>query len=352
MKRIKKIIGLIAFLAIAAITIITLKHNKGIAAKKIFTYDKSKPINVITEKVQSTSLNSEDLYSGTFQPVKEVKVSADIQGKITKVLVENGELVEEGQPLLKIDQSMIVLKRDAINTKINGLEKDIKRYKSLVEADAIQGVKLEKALLGLETAKVEMATIQEQLNKTTVIAPFDGVITAKLTEKGAFAAPGIPLFQLSDIEQLKFTVFVSENKIMDFHFNDTLQITVDAKPGEKISGAVTMIGCKANKAMNFPVEITVDNESVQLKAGMFGYVSTDDSGNVDQGILIPLSSVMGESDSSMVYLVESGKAKLQKIQLNGAIGRKAIVKNGLSPNDEIVVEGMTNLFDGANVITK
>ena len=260
--------------------------------------------------------------------------------------------MKKGQSLLELDKSMIVLQLQAVNTKIKGLEKDIERYQSLVESNAIQGVTLEKALLGLEAASIERATIQEQLNKSTVRSPFDGVITAKLTEVGAFAAPGVPLFQLTDISSLKFTILVTENEINNFKHNDTIQLSVDAIPNETFIGKVSMIGSKANKAMNFPVEISIDNKSMRIKAGMFGRATTYSSHGANQGILIPLSAIIGETSAPKVYIVESGKAILRDIQLDGTIANKAIIKSGLNADDVIIVEGITNVFDGANVITK
>lgn len=349
---IKRIVGFLIFAAIVGVTMVTLMSNKEIAAEKIYEYDKSEPINVITHQVKLNPLITEQRYSGTFQPNKEVKLSADTQGKITKVSVDNGDIVKEGQPLLELDKSMTALQLEAVNTKISGLEKDIQRYKSLVESNAIQGVKLEKAQLGLDAAKIERATVQEQLNKATVRAPFDGVITAKLTEKGAFAAPGVPLFQLTDIATLKFTLLVTEYEVNKFQRNDTIQITVDALSNKMFNGVATMIGSKANKSMNFPVEISVNNKSLHTKAGMFGHAKTSVSLGSQEGILIPLSAIIGETVAPKVYVVKSGKAKLRDVELGGTIGNKAIVKKGLSTDDAVIVEGITNLFEGANVITK
>lgn len=348
----KKIIGLLVLSAIVVITIVTLMNNKKIVADKVYEYDKSEPIKVTTQTVKLNHLDRKKHYSGTFQPNKEVKLSADAQGKIVNVLVENGDFVKKGQSLLELDKSMIVLQLQAVHTKIKGLEKDIERYQSLVESNAIQGVTLEKALLGLEAAAIERATIQEQLNKSTVRSPFDGVITAKLTEVGAFAAPGVPLFQLTDISSLKFTILVTENEINNFKHNDTIQLSVDAIPDEIFIGKVSMIGSKANKAMNFPVEISVDNKSMRIKAGMFGRATTYASHGANHGILIPLSAIIGETSAPKVYIVESGKAILRAIQLDGTIANKAIIKSGLNADDVIIVEGITNVFDGAIVITK
>ncbi len=351
-KNIQRIIGLIVLLAIVIVTVVTLKNNKEIAAEKVYEYDKTEAIHVITQRVEQTSFNNQSAYSGNFAPNKEVKLSADIQGKITKVFVTNGDEVKVGQPLLQLDQSVLKLQLEAVNTKIRGLEKDIERYQSLMASNAIQGVKLEKAELGLDAAKIERATIQEQLNKTTVRASFDGIITAQLTEEGAFAAPGVPLFQLTDISTVKLTLSVTEYEINAFQRKDSVQVQVDALPNEEFMGIVSMVGSKSNKSMNFPVEISVDNPSMRIKAGMFGHAKTAVSSESKDVVSIPLSAIIGETTDPKVYIVDAGVAKLQSIQTGGTVGNKIMVKEGLKSGDVIVTEGITTLFEGANVTTK
>ena len=87
---------------------------------------------------------------------------------------------------------------------------------------------MEKTELGLKSAKVQRATILEQISKTTIKAPFAGIVTAKLTEEGAYAAPGVPLIQITDISQLKFTVNVPENELSQFKMNQNYSLQADA----------------------------------------------------------------------------------------------------------------------------
>src|SRR5690606_6734831 len=94
--------------------------------------------------------------------------------------------------------------------------------------DAIQGIQLEKAQLGLKSAKVQRKTILEQISKTNVYAPFSGIVTMKFVETGAFAAPGMPLIQVSDISRLRLTVNVPENDLRLFDMNKNYSVKADA----------------------------------------------------------------------------------------------------------------------------
>lgn len=215
----KKVLYVIIPLAVIAIAVIKLKTNKEIAQKKVYKYDKSQVINVQVDTVQLDNVNAEFSYSGTFEPNKETKISAEIQGKINAILVDVGSVVSKGQSLVLLDNSLLRLQLQSIEVQIEGLEADVIRYSILAKADAIQGVQLEKAALGLKSARVQKATLLEQINKTTIKAPFNGVVTAKLSEEGAFAAPGVPLLQITDITNLKFTINVAENDLKQFKLN-------------------------------------------------------------------------------------------------------------------------------------
>lgn len=348
----KKVLYVIIPLAIIAIVIIKLKTNKEITQSKVYQYDKEQAINVQADTLQIENVNAEFSYSGTFEPNKETKISAELQGKINEVLVDVGSVVNKGQSLVLLDNSLLKLQLQTIEVQIEGLEADVNRYTILAKADAIQGVQLEKAELGLKSAKVQRATLLEQINKTTIKAPFNGVVTAKFSEEGAYAAPGVPLLQITEITNLKFTVNVPENELSKFKLNQSYSLTVDAYPEIQLTGKATMIGSKANMGSSFPVQFSVNNTSdLKIKSGMFGKVIFKNDIQ-EKGIIISSSAIVGSENQPQVYLIKNGKAILQNIVISKKIQNKSVVSSGLKTGDVIVTNGLINLFDGANVTVK
>ena len=348
----KKIIGIIALIAVIALVFFKLKSNKETSESKVYQYDKEQPIAVSADTIRLQTIDDTNAYTGTFEPNKETKISADIQGKINTVLVDVGSNVSKGQTLIQLDNSLLKLQLQTVEVQIEGLEDDVKRYTILTEADAVQGVQLEKAKSGLKATKVQKATLLEQISKTTIKAPFNGVVTAKLNEEGGFAAPGIPLLQITDISTLRFTVNVPENDLVQFQNNQIYKISADAYPDISLSGKVTMSGSKANMGNSFPVQFQVANtKNLTIKSGMFGKVNLSDI-KQEQGILIPASAIMEENGKAKVYLIKNGKAVLQTIIISRNIGNKTLVSGGLNENDVIVTNSFINLFDGANITTK
>lgn len=348
----KKALYVIIPLAVIAIVVIKLKNNKEITQNKVYQYDKEQAINVQADTLQIENVNAGFSYSGTFEPNKETKISAEIQGKINEVSVNVGSVVSKGQSLVLLDNSLLKLQLRSIEVQIEGLEADVNRYTILAKADAIQGVQLEKAELGLKSAKVQKATLLEQINKTTIKAPFNGVVTAKLSEEGAFAAPGIPLLQITDITNLKFTINVPENDLKHFKLNQSYSISTDAYADISLTGKATMIGSKANIGSSFPVQFSVNNTSdLKIKSGMFGKVNLKNN-TQERGIIISSSIIVGSENQPQVYLIKNGKSVLQNITISDKMQNKAVVSNGLNEGDVIVTNGFINLFEGANITVK
>lgn len=348
----KKVLYIIIPVVIIAIVVIRLKTNKETTQGKVYQYNKEQAIHVQTDTLQLENVNAEFYYSGTFEPNKETKISAEIQGKINEVLVDAGSVVNKGQSLVQLDNALLKLQLQTIEVQMEGLEADVKRYSVLAKADAIQGVQLEKAELGLKSAKVQRATLLEQINKTTIKAPFNGVITTKLSEEGAFAAPGVPLLQLTDISVLKFTVNVPEKELSKFKLNQNYSITADANSDILLTGKVTMVGSKANMGSSFPIQLTLNNTSdLKIKSGMFGKVLIKNE-MPEKDLVFSSAALQGNVNQPQVYVVKNGKAVLQNIVVANRTKDKAVVSSGLTEGDIIVTNGFINLFDGANVSVK
>lgn len=346
----KKAIWIIIGIVLVGLGIFKLATNKKISENKVYHYDKESPITVTIDTVRLQSIDNSTTYTGTFEPNKETKISTDIQGKINSLLVDIGDVVTTGQILVQLDNALLKLQLQTIKVQIEGLEDDVTRYVILTEADAIQGIQLEKARLGLKTAKIQKETLLEQINKTTIRAPFKGIITAKFNEEGGFAAPGTPLLQVTDISTLRFTINVPESSLSQFQLNQTYEVSADAYPNTPLSGKVLMVGSKANIGNSFPIQFQIENtKESDIKSGMFGKVLLP-SNLQEKSILIPSSAILKEMQQEQVYVVRNGKAVLQAITTSKTIGDKELVSAGLKEGDLIITHGFINLFENANVI--
>ncbi len=346
----KNIINILILIALVVLIVLKLKENKQKADARVYHYDREQPILIQSEKVAAKSLDIKRSLTGNFVSQKDGRINADVQGKIIAVKVKEGDYVKKGQLLIKLDPTLLVAKKRALNVKIKGFQDDVKRYKVLVEANALPAIKLEKAQLGLRGAIAERSGVLDQIKKTNIYAPFSGYITMKMTEVGSFAAPGMPLLQLTDTHQLQFTLNVSEGDLDLFEMNKIYDINADALPGQTIKGKLTMIGSKSNRANEYTVKFDVVNSNNQIKSGMFGTVKIEKNLGSDV-ILIPATLIRGSKNNPQVYVIKNGKSVLKNIVIAKRIDNSVVVKEGLKVGDEVVSAGFVNLFDGANVTT-
>ncbi len=348
----KKLLYILIVLGIVTVIIFRLQGNKKLAENKIYQYDKEQPIQVQADTVKEQSSTTDYTYTGMFEPNRESKLSADVPGKIIRYFAEAGDVVKQGQPLIKLDDALLKLQLSSVALQITGLEADVKRYSILTAADAIQGVQLEKAELGLASAKVQYSTLVEQINKTIISAPFSGVVTLKMSEAGAYAAPGIPLIQLTDISQLRFTINVPEGDLNAFTTGKNYTVGADAYPGLTLSGKTTLVGSKGNAGNSFPVQFMVTNTpDYKIKSGMFGKILLREKTN-NNAILIPAAAIIGSEIQPQVYIIRQGKARLQNIVVAGRVNDKVQVQSGIGEGDILITGGFINLFENANVTVK
>jgi len=348
----KKIISILILLALVAIVVVQLKGNKSIAENRVYIYDKEQAIIVNALKVKNEVVDAQYKFTGTFDADKEARINADIQGKIVRYFVDQGSTVKKGQKLVQLDAALLQLKLQAVDVQIEGLEADVKRYQILSDAEAIQGVKLEKTQMGLKAAKIQKRTLQTQIGKTTVKAPFDGIVTMKMSEAGSFAAPGVPLLMLSNIKSLRFKINVPENDLELFQLNESYKIVSDAYPDMELTGKVISKGSKGNMGNSFPIQFALENtKDLQIKSNMFGKVVMNDV-STKEAITISASAIVGSDLEPKVYVVENGKATLKPISVARRFQNKVVVGSGLKNGDQIITSGFINLFDGANVTVR
>jgi len=348
----KKILWITIGVGLVVVMILKLRNNKETTQMMVYHYDKEKPITVEADTIRIQSIDEGTSYTGVFEPDKETKISADVQGKIEAVLVDLGQFVHKGQPVVQLDNSLLKLQLQSVDVQIEGLESDVKRFATLTKADAVQGIQLEKAQLGLKAAEVQKATLAEQISKTTIRAPFNGVVTAKFNEEGAFAAPGVPLLQITDISLLRFTINVPERDLKKFQLNQSYDVAADINPDISLRGKVAMIGSKSNLGNSFPVQFQVANTNHQaIKAGMFGKVIFK-AAQQKEGIVIPTSAIIETGEDTQVYLIKEGKAVIQNVKISGNLGSQSFVSDGLKEGDIIITTGFINLSDGMNVSIK
>lgn len=289
--------------------------------------------------------------NGKIQPVTEVKISPDVSGEIVELNVEEGDRVLKGDLIIKIKQDVYISARDRAEASLNSIkaqylqqEAQFRRIEAAYERNvqlygrkAISEQEYETSLADYQVAKEQLsaarfdiagaeATLQEaeeNLVKTTIYSPIDGIVSSLSVEKGERVVgtsqmAGTEMLRIADFAQMEVLVDVNENDIIRVAHGDTAIISVDAWPDKEFSGIVTKV---ANSAKNID-EVSADqvtNFEVTVEILQDSYKALADS------VFMPFRPGM----SASVEILTSVKDSVLKVPLQ-AVAARDDVGTGIS----------------------
>lgn len=207
-----------------------------------------------------------------------------------------------------------------------------------------------EAQAALETARAQLALVQDNLERSVVKAPMAGVIQQRSVVEGQFVKQGDPvaLMVQSDPLRLKFTV--PESRASRLQKDMKLSFSVPAYSNRDFLGDVYDIGAFADQETREVIcWARVDNRDGLLKPGFFAHVELQVESR-DQAMVVPLAAVLPTEAGMTAYVIEDGVAQRRAVKTGLQVTGDAIeVLDGLAPGEQLVVEGMSALQDGVPV---
>jgi RND family efflux transporter MFP subunit len=340
----------IIIIVLILLTVFQLMKNKNKIAKEIYIHDTSTPILVEEGRAEIHTFDSQFSFLGTFEPNRTNLIGSEGQGKIISLNVQEGQFINQGAILLQLDNDMLQYQLENLDVSIESQTNDLDRLTVLAKSEAVPAVQLEKARLALKSSQIQRKQVLKQLSGNVLKAPFSGVITKKLVDLGSVVGMGTPVFEITDISQLKLTVSVPERDIQNFVLNQQVSVDVDVLPGKSFSGKVSLIGIQADKMHNFKVQVLVANTNKELRSGMFATTRLVSSNSVTV-LSVPRKALVGSTKNPAVYIIKDGKAALTYFTAGTSDGDFIEVINGLTKDDRIILKGQVNLTAGSPVKT-
>lgn len=338
----------LAVLALIGLVVAKLLSNADKAKKKIYIHDMNAAVLVETSQPQMHTFESAFSYLGTFDAMHQNNVAAEGSGKLIELLVKEGDRVNKGQVLAKLDDELVNLQIENAKLNIAQLKNDAARFANLRKEQAVSSMEAEKMELALKTAEVQLKQLQKQLRGTKVLAPFSGVVTKKMADLGSMVMPGTPIVELTDIAELKLSISVPERDVMKFKKGQKVSVHVDALD-QTLSASIYSISVQADALHNFKVQVLVRNTAANpVYAGMYGTVLLENNQKVS-ALAVPRKALIGSTKKPQIYVVRAGKARLTPFSPGTSDGNFIEVVSGLSQDDQIVVKGQVNLEDNMNI---
>lgn len=281
----------------------------------------------------------------------EAPVLARVSGEVVEILVEEGDAVEEGQVLARLDGERLRLQMLEAKANLEKTRKSYERYvqlheRGLVSASTFEGLKFDMAALN---ASYELKRLN--YNYTKIRAPIAGVVSSRDIKLGQHVMAGAPAFRITDTSDLVAYLSIPQTELAKISAGDTAKVRVDAMPELEFDASIARISPTIDpRNGTFRATATIHNDSGDLVPGMFGRFRIAYEKHAD-ALLIPVAALIEEDNETVVYVVYDGLASRRAVEIGIRSDGLVEVLKGLDANDMIVVSGQSGLRDGAKVLT-
>ena len=286
----------------------------------------------------------EAVYTSTVQAYVKNNIAPQMAGRITKINVEIGDFVKEGQILAEIDKAQLL----QAQLQLQNQEVELQRLKSLYEEGGLSQSDYDAIQMQYNVLKTQVENLVEN---TTLRSPINGVVTARNYDVGDMYAMSMPIFTVEQIVPVKLLVGISETDYSKVKKGDSVEVTADAIPGKTFYGKINRIYPTVDPTTRtFTAEVKIDNAYKTLRPGMF--VRATVNFGVNNSVVIPDVAVVKQQGSGerFVYVLNSdGTVTYTKVVLGRRMGTEYEVLEGIEDGATIVTGGQIRLKDGIKV---
>lgn len=287
--------------------------------------------------------------AGSVEPTVTQPIASKVMGRLTAVLVDEGDTVRKGQVLARLEAGDLQSSVDEAQARHKWAQAQYARTQELVKQHFVAPVELDRARADLDAAQATVKRTQSLRDVLTLVAPADGTILKRDGEVGQVIPAGQVLMTMSCCAPLRATVDVDEEDIGRVHKGQLVVLRADALPGQTLQGQVSDITPKGDPiSRSYRVRIKLGSTQ-GLLAGM-----TVEANLVltqrDKALLVPSTAVQKDTDQKdTVWVVHNGRAHRQPIQVGIAGTAKTEVLSGLADGAQVVTLPTPDLLEGRAV---
>ncbi len=314
------------------------------------------PSRVVVADISQQEIAATSRLVGVIDFDRVSKVSGEVSGLITEQHVREGLVVKAGEPLVTLNTDFIEKDMDIKRTQqaqftadLQKLAATLKRLESLLQKNSASRQAYDEALYDhrslvkkLETLDLELERLQLRVAKSTVRAPFDGVVLEKLKESGEWLDPGTAVCTLASSHDLVVKAAISENMVRYQRPGESLAVTVNALDIQLQGTAQTISPVARRRSKSATLKVAVPYHRGMIR-NMSATVEVP-SGEARLMLMLPRDALVRNRGADFVYTVEDGKAKMVSVDVLTRRGNQAgVASPSLKPGMKVVVDGNDRL---------
>lgn len=291
------------------------------------------------------------VYSGTapIEAFAQADVIAKVPGEVREILVEEGDDVENGQILARLDGDRLRLELNESQARLRKLQRDFKRNKDLREKGLISEGDFEKIQYELEAMQASYNLASLELDYTQIRAPINGVVSQRYIKLGNTIEIGAPIFRVTSFEPLVAYLYIPEREYRQIASGQPVKIDIDALAGVELYANVTRVSPIVDPDTGtFKITIEINDAERRIKPGMFGRMTIVYDKH-ENALQVPRSAIIEEIGITSVFVVEDGIAIRRTVQTGFSNNGLTEITNGVVDDDRVITVGQVGLKPDAKV---
>src|SRR5881296_2382301 len=308
------------------------------------------PVEVVVARTDT--VRDEISATGQIEAVQSIDLRPEVDGRIVEILIREGQEVEQGTPLFKVDDAQLKAQVAQLEAQRDLAQQALARAKDLAQQNASSTADLEKAEAEARSAQAQYDLQRIRLERTTVRAPFAGVLGQRYVSLGDYVTNTTKLASLHTVNPQRATFQVPERFARELRPGQRVSFRVAAIAGRDFTGEVDFV----DPVIQLPgrtilVKAQVPNGARLLQPGMFIEARLVTAVR-PQAVVVPEDAVVPAEGASFVWVVTAGKVDRRKVNLGVRTPGFVEVTDGVKAGEQVVTGGLAMLAPGAPVMPR
>ncbi|MBY8270194.1 efflux RND transporter periplasmic adaptor subunit [Vibrio fluvialis] len=314
-----------------------------------FAAGAAKAIPVVIESVQTHQVSQTLSLVGKLKAEQSVNISPEVTGKVDTIAVRANQQVKKGQLLVQLNDDKSRAAVNEANAYLRDEQRKLTEFERLVKRNAITQTEIDAQKASVEIAQARLDAAKANLDDLRITAPFDGTVGFIDFSRGKMVSAGNELLTLDNLSLMQLDLQVPERYLSKIKRGMKVLGETNAWPGQVFEGRVVGIDSRINQeTLNLRVRIHFNNKERLLKPGML--ISAKLDFEPISAPIIPVQALEYSGTKRFVYVVgDNHKATRTEVHLGARIENEVVIEDGLNIGQQIVVQGIVNMRDGATV---
>lgn len=282
---------------------------------------------------------------GSLRSENSVMLRPEITGRIAEINFNEGGKVKKGQVLVRLDDSVAKAQLQQAQANLSLADSQYRRAVELSKQGFISKQARDEAGSQLKIQQAARALAKANLDKTAILAPFDGLIGLRNVSVGDYVSPGIDLVPIESIDPLKVDFRIPEQFLGEVRVGIKLALSFDALPGQSREGEVGAISPLVDVGgRSILLRANVPNADDTLRPGMFARVRLQFAD--DKALVVPETALVPSGEEQYVFRIADGHARRVVVQVGQRRNGRVEIVSGLQPGDQVITAGLQKVRDG------